>query len=49
MIIVSPLSILKNPMILIAGFSLLVVFGMPYLVDNSKPSFYPSFLSSLLQ
>jgi hypothetical protein len=33
--IVSPLSILKNPMILIAIFSMGVVFGMPYLMDNS--------------
>lgn len=33
---VSPLSILKNPMILIAGISMVVVFGMPYLMDNSK-------------
>ena len=33
--IVSPLSLLKNPMILIAGVSMLVVFGMPYLMDNS--------------
>jgi hypothetical protein len=33
--IVSPLSLLKNPMILIAGVSMLIVFGMPYLMDNS--------------
>lgn len=31
----SPLSLLKNPMILIAGFSMLIVFGMPYIMDNS--------------
>ncbi|KAI9052745.1 hypothetical protein LZ554_003018 [Drepanopeziza brunnea f. sp. 'monogermtubi'] len=30
----SPMSILKNPMILIAGVSMLLVFGMPYLMDN---------------
>lgn len=53
MVAVSPLSLLKNPMILIAGLSMLVVFGMPYLMDNSKffpfrPStFSPSYLSSL--
>jgi hypothetical protein len=35
-ILVSPLSILKNPMILIALVSMGVVFGMPYLMDNSK-------------
>ena len=46
--LVSPLSLLKNPMILIAGVSMIVVFGMPYLMDNSSfflPLFY--FLSSL--
>lgn len=32
----SPLSLLKNPMILIAGVSMIIVFGMPYLMDNSK-------------
>jgi hypothetical protein len=32
---VSPFSLLQNPMILIAGLSMLVVFGMPYLMDNS--------------
>lgn len=32
---VSPLSLLKNPMILIAGFSMIIVFGMPYIMDNS--------------
>lgn len=31
----SPLSLLKNPMILIAGFSMVIVFGMPYIMDNS--------------
>ena len=33
---VSPMSILKNPMILIAGVSMILVFGMPYIMDNSK-------------
>jgi hypothetical protein len=33
--LVSPLSILKNPMILIAIASMGIVFGMPYLMDNS--------------
>ena len=35
---VSPLSLLKNPMILIAGVSMVLVFGMPYLMDNSMYS-----------
>ncbi|KAI6708968.1 hypothetical protein PZA11_003145 [Diplocarpon coronariae] len=30
----SPMSILKNPMILIAGVSMALVFGMPYIMDN---------------
>ncbi|PBP17470.1 putative UPF0480 protein [Diplocarpon rosae] len=30
----SPISILKNPMILIAGVSMILVFGMPYIMDN---------------
>jgi hypothetical protein len=34
--LVSPLGLLKNPMILIAGFSMLIVFGMPYIMDNSS-------------
>ena len=33
---VSPLDLLKNPMMLIAGAAMLVVFGMPYLMDNSE-------------
>lgn len=33
--IVSPLSLLKNPMILIAVVGLAFVVGMPYLLDNS--------------
>ena len=32
---VSPLDLLKNPMILIAVVGLGVVVGMPYLMDNS--------------
>lgn len=32
---VSPLSFLKNPMILMALFSMVLIFGMPYLVENS--------------
>ena len=39
--VVSPLSLLKNPMILIAIVGLGFVFGMPYLLDNSTP-FPPS-------
>lgn len=39
--IVSPMSILKNPMILIAGVSMILVFGMPYIMDNSKLSPLP--------
>ena len=33
--IVSPLSLLQNPMILIAIVGLGIVIGMPYLLDNS--------------
>ncbi|TAQ84916.1 hypothetical protein B7494_g6764 [Chlorociboria aeruginascens] len=39
----SPLSLLKNPMILIAGVSMLVVFGMPYLMDNMDPEMRAEF------
>lgn len=39
----SPLSLLKNPMILIAGFSMIVVFGMPYLVDSMDPELRAEF------
>ncbi|TGO73271.1 hypothetical protein BELL_0375g00010 [Botrytis elliptica] len=39
----SPLSLLKNPMILIAGFSMLIVFGMPYLMDNMDPELKAEF------
>lgn len=38
---VSPLSILKNPMILMAGVAMLMMFGMPKLMENSTT---PSFL-----
>lgn len=40
---VSPLSLLKNPMILIAGVSMIVVFGMPYLMDNMDPEMRAEF------
>ncbi|KAF1961226.1 hypothetical protein CC80DRAFT_488554 [Byssothecium circinans] len=33
----SPLSMLKNPMILMAVFSMGLVFGMPYLMDSMDP------------
>lgn len=36
--VVSPLSLLKNPMILIAIVGLGFVFGMPYLLENSTTS-----------
>jgi len=39
----SPLSLLKNPMILIAGVSMVVVFGMPYLMDNMDPELKAEF------
>ncbi|RAL61761.1 hypothetical protein DID88_002825 [Monilinia fructigena] len=39
----SPLSLLKNPMILIAGFSMVIVFGMPYLMDNMDPELKAEF------
>jgi len=32
----SPLSFLKSPMILMAIFSMGLIFGMPYLMENSK-------------
>lgn len=32
---VSPLSLLKNPMILLGVVALGITFGMPYLIDNS--------------
>ena len=33
--IVSPLSLLKNPMILLAVVGLALVVGMPYMIDSS--------------
>jgi hypothetical protein len=36
----SPLSILKSPMILIALGSMVLVFGMPYLMENSTFSLF---------
>ena len=41
--VVSPLDLLKNPMILIAIVGLGFVFGMPYLLENSTllPPFPP--------
>ncbi|KAG0647865.1 ER membrane complex subunit 7, partial [Hyphodiscus hymeniophilus] len=39
----SPLSLLKNPMILIAGVSMILVFGMPYLMDNMDPELKAEF------
>ncbi|OCK91202.1 uncharacterized protein K441DRAFT_616357 [Cenococcum geophilum 1.58] len=33
----SPLSFLKNPMILMALFSLVLIVGMPYLMENMDP------------
>lgn len=41
-ILVSPLSFLKSPMILMGIFTLIMVFGMPYLMDNSKHSAIPT-------
>jgi hypothetical protein len=46
--IVSPLGLLKNPMILIAGFSMLIVFGMPYIMDNSPLLFSISIYTNKL-
>ncbi len=45
--VVSPLSLLKNPMILIAIVGLGFVFGMPYLMENSAP-FLPPQTTSVL-
>lgn len=38
---VSPLDLLKNPMILIAVVGLGFVVGMPYLMDSSMFATYP--------
>lgn len=40
--LVSPLSFLKNPMMLMGVFTLIMVFGMPYLMDNSMHSQKPA-------
>lgn len=45
---VSPLDLLKNPMILIAVVGLGFVVGMPYLMDSSMSLFSP-FLHLLFQ
>ncbi|KAI9788888.1 MAG: hypothetical protein M1833_002794, partial [Piccolia ochrophora] len=39
----SPASLLKNPMLLIAGLGGLLVFGMPYLLDNMDPELRAEF------
>ena len=41
---VSPLDLLKNPMILIAVVGLAFVVGMPYLMDSSRSLFSPFLL-----
>jgi hypothetical protein len=42
MVLVSPLSLFKNPMILLAVFALAATIGMPKLLENSTltPPFY---------
>lgn len=42
----SPMSFLKNPMILMGVFSLALIVGMPYLMDNSEFSFLSLLLFS---
>ncbi|KAG4435085.1 hypothetical protein IFR05_009444 [Cadophora sp. M221] len=42
----SPMSILKNPMILIAGVSMILVFGMPYIMDNMDDEMKAEFAES---
>lgn len=39
----SPINMLKNPMILMAILTLVVVFGMPYLMDNLDPELKAEF------
>ncbi|RKF63679.1 putative upf0480 protein [Erysiphe neolycopersici] len=39
----SPLNMLKNPMILMAGLTMIIVFGMPYLMDNLDPELKAEF------
>ncbi|WEW56338.1 hypothetical protein PRK78_001781 [Emydomyces testavorans] len=41
--LLSPLSLFKNPMILLAVFALAVTFGMPYLIDNMDPEMREEF------
>lgn len=52
---VSPLDLLKNPMILIAVVGLGFVVGMPYLMDSSRSLFFsvpphpsPTFFGSVM-
>lgn len=44
-VIVNPMSLLKNPMILMGIAGLGMVFGMPYLMDNSTLPFQPLFFT----
>jgi hypothetical protein len=44
-VIVNPMSLLKNPMILIAVVGVGMMVGMPYLLDSS--TFFPPLLSSV--
>ncbi|KAI9814043.1 MAG: hypothetical protein M1827_003507 [Pycnora praestabilis] len=39
----SPLSLLKNPMILLGGAALLLVVGMPYMMDSMDPEMRAEF------
>ncbi|KAK2807016.1 hypothetical protein FQN50_005590 [Emmonsiellopsis sp. PD_5] len=39
----SPLSLFKNPMILLAIFAMAMMFGMPYLMDNMDPEMRAEF------
>ncbi|KAL1958349.1 hypothetical protein VTO42DRAFT_4666 [Malbranchea cinnamomea] len=39
----NPLSLLKNPMILLGIFALAVTFGMPYLIENMDPELREEF------
>lgn len=53
--LVSPLSLVKNPMILLAIVALVFTLGMPKLMENStcftcfhlSPSFYPFLANSI--
>ncbi|CCU81371.1 unnamed protein product [Blumeria hordei] len=42
----SPLNLLKNPMLLMAGVTMAIVFGMPYLMDNIDPDIKAEFEES---